>query len=179
MPEGGRIGAGVLLVSLALAQACIGAGVYRWVDPEGGVHFSDVPPPGESAQVQRVPVFLPEPGVVAPDPYYYSIANQARRMEEQRLRLSQERRARREVAAERRRREEVAAAQAQGERQQEEAAWRVYVRPYGYPLYGLPYHFSGPPWVSRRGYLAGSPNPRSAHPASHRLMSEVGAPSDR
>jgi hypothetical protein len=52
------IGAGLLLISAAAA-----AEMYRWVDSEGKVHYSDRPTPG-SAEVQvRVPGDSPAPAV--------------------------------------------------------------------------------------------------------------------
>ena len=48
------IGRAVLLVALA---ACLGASaqtnVYRWVDKQGNVHFSDTPPPEEAKGVSQ------------------------------------------------------------------------------------------------------------------------------
>jgi hypothetical protein len=35
--------------------------VYRWVDPQGNVHFSQTPPPGTKVQAQPMTVYVPPP----------------------------------------------------------------------------------------------------------------------
>ncbi|HEY1774062.1 MAG TPA: DUF4124 domain-containing protein [Gammaproteobacteria bacterium] len=35
--------------------------VYRWVDPQGNVHFSQTPPPGTKTQAQPMTVYVPPP----------------------------------------------------------------------------------------------------------------------
>ncbi len=40
----------VLIVGLLFAPSCVDAQVYRWVDDQGRVHFSDHPPPGREAE---------------------------------------------------------------------------------------------------------------------------------
>jgi hypothetical protein len=44
----------VILMTVALFSASLAAGsqVYRWVDEDGNVHYSDRPPPGNAERVQ-------------------------------------------------------------------------------------------------------------------------------
>ncbi len=72
------------LVALLGASAALAQPVYRWTDASGEVHFSDRPPAGAVPQpVEQVEV---DPAPAAPQGEdYYSVVNQARRMEEQRL----------------------------------------------------------------------------------------------
>ena len=42
-----------LLLSLALAGAALAQTTYRWVDRDGGVHYSDDPPPAEARNAQQ------------------------------------------------------------------------------------------------------------------------------
>jgi hypothetical protein len=72
----------LLVATTAQAQA---VPVYRWVDRAGITHFSETPP-GAAVTGVRI-VELPPPGPERPvDPDdYYSVANQAARMEARRL----------------------------------------------------------------------------------------------
>jgi hypothetical protein len=74
-----------LACALAMLVVTAEAGtVYRWTDASGAVHFSDQPPPegaGPAAEVDLAPA----PAGPAAGSDYYSITNQARRMEQQRL----------------------------------------------------------------------------------------------
>jgi hypothetical protein len=53
----------LLFVALALLPLSAGAQAYRWVDEKGQVHYSQVPPPGRSAQA----VGPPPPAAAAPN----------------------------------------------------------------------------------------------------------------
>lgn len=53
----------LLFVALALLPLSAAAQAYRWVDEKGQVHYSQVPPPGRSAQ----PVGPPPPAGAAPN----------------------------------------------------------------------------------------------------------------
>lgn len=46
----------VLLAGFAAAASAAATGVYRWVDAEGKVHYSDVPPAEQPQQAERVTV---------------------------------------------------------------------------------------------------------------------------
>jgi hypothetical protein len=81
----GRFLAVGALALAALAGEVVADRVYRWTDPSGAVHFSDHPPPGgrpsEPMDLGLPPSAPPEAG----QDDYYSVVNQARRLEEQRL----------------------------------------------------------------------------------------------
>lgn len=53
----------LLFVALAVLPLSAAAQAYRWVDEKGQVHYSQVPPPGRSAQ----PVGPPPPAASAPN----------------------------------------------------------------------------------------------------------------
>ena len=53
----------VLFIALLLSPLSAGAQAYRWVDDKGQVHYSQVPPPGRSAQS----VGPPPPSAAAPN----------------------------------------------------------------------------------------------------------------
>ncbi len=69
---------------LLLAPTAPAAGpVYQWTDAEGVTHFSEVPPVIAGPEVTRFELEPPPPASMADD--YYSVINQARRMEQRRL----------------------------------------------------------------------------------------------
>jgi Domain of unknown function (DUF4124) len=116
----------VLLCSIPLyATATV---IHRWVDDDGVTHFSDAPPTGGDADVATIELDDDFSTVADANADYYSIANQWKRMREERDakdRLNLEK-ARIRV---------------------DESAAAVYTEPSpgdetyygGYPLYGLPY----------------------------------------
>jgi hypothetical protein len=114
--------------------------VYKWVDPQGAVHYSDAPPPDGVPVVDAMRFDLP-PAPPPSEEDYYSIANQARRMEAERLALERERQQRREQEL-RRQAEQLElearerALQAQQER--EEYGPSPYLLGYPYPYYYAP-----------------------------------------
>ena len=57
-----------LLPLIALACTAVQADLYRWVDAEGKVHYSDDPPPSDVKQVEKKKVNGGKPGD-APLPY--------------------------------------------------------------------------------------------------------------
>ncbi|MEN8205742.1 MAG: DUF4124 domain-containing protein [Pseudomonadota bacterium] len=61
------------------------ARVYTWVDDAGVTHFSEVPPPGPATDIQLVNIQPPPAPTNAPDDDFYSVVNQAERMERSRL----------------------------------------------------------------------------------------------
>lgn len=71
-----------LLLLLFISPALAGP-VYRWIDAGGITHFSETPPVDTAATVQVLE--LPPPPPYNPDDDYYSVANQAARMEAARL----------------------------------------------------------------------------------------------
>jgi hypothetical protein len=113
---------------LGLVPLAISAGtIHKWVDADGVTHFSDSPPENgtESAEIIVLPDGFPDPVDGQSD--YYSIANQWRRLREERTEEEKLRLERAKVAA-------LARAQ--------EPAPVIYAdepRYYGYPG-GVPYY---------------------------------------
>jgi hypothetical protein len=64
-------------------QPVFAAPVYTWTDAEGVTHFSEVPPPGQDEALQLELEPYPAPGM--PEDDYFSVINQAARMESRRL----------------------------------------------------------------------------------------------
>lgn len=79
LASGLLLATGVLTAFTAVAQP-----VYRWTDASGEVHFSDRPPAGAVQHPLEQVEVAPLPAAPQTDDYY-SVVNQARRMEEQRL----------------------------------------------------------------------------------------------
>lgn len=80
----GILAAIALLSGVLHGSAVVGA-TYRWVDENGGVHFSDQPPAGDARAVESIEVAGPDPSAANAGEDYYSVTNQVRRMQEQRL----------------------------------------------------------------------------------------------
>jgi uncharacterized protein DUF4124 len=53
----------VLLLGLALP---VSAQLYKWVDADGRVHYTDQPPPADAKQDQKLNIRKTQPGAVAP-----------------------------------------------------------------------------------------------------------------
>lgn len=73
------------LLSLALLIPATAAGeavAYKWTDASGTIHYGDSPPAASAAQRIELP---PAPAAADTRGHYYSIANQAWRLEQQRL----------------------------------------------------------------------------------------------
>jgi Domain of unknown function (DUF4124) len=147
----------LLLCSIPLHAAA--TVIHRWVDDEGVTHFSDAPPAGGEVDVATIELDDDFPTVADANADYYSIANQWKRMREER-----DAKDRLKLEKARIRVDESAAA--------------VYTEPPpgdetyygGYPLYGLPYG---------NGY--GHARPRATHrdgrpkPADRRYHVKAGA----
>jgi hypothetical protein len=105
-------------LTLALANIPVASAdmLYRWTDGQGQPHISDHPPPGDVGPTEQfhAPSYAAPDLPAADDPY--SILNQAKRLEESRLRLTRERQEKqqrdREYELRRRELEARAAAQA-------------------------------------------------------------------
>lgn len=76
--------------------------IYRWVDETGAVHFSDVPPKSRVGAVEVLEVARLPYAALASSNQYYSVVNQAQRLEEQRLRREKALAEKRKLQAERR-----------------------------------------------------------------------------
>lgn len=85
------LGALVLVSAVAHGSAVAGA-AYRWVDEDGGVHFSDLPPVVDGRAVESIEIPVPHPPIPNAGEDYYSVTNQVRRMQEQRLAMEKARR---------------------------------------------------------------------------------------
>jgi hypothetical protein len=85
------------LLFMALQPAYAGP-VYTWTDPAGITHFSELPPPGQNEAIQLD--LPPYPAATGPYGDYYSVINQAARMEAQRLERERLEAQRRQLEAE-------------------------------------------------------------------------------
>ena len=135
-----RVAGSALTALLMLASMGVPVGadsLYRWVDAEGQVHFSDrAPASGPSTTVER----LPRPTYADPDlpSGHYAVTEQWQRLQAERLARQREQRERQRQARELALRErEVAAA--------ERAAGQATVTPSsGGPVWAVPQRH--PPW---------------------------------
>jgi hypothetical protein len=115
--------------AMALAATPVSATeVYRWVDADGVVHFSQTAPAGGVNDFSREVVESPVPSGYDPEQDIYDVAGQQERMQARREALERDREARREL--------ERAAAQRP-----------VTATPpvQGYPVYGWPGYRPRPP----------------------------------
>lgn len=86
------------LLCAALLAASVGAvsaqQLYRWTDDQGQVHYSDQAPSGSHGAIQLESAAKPKgPGSAPEDPDPFSVVNQARAMEAERLQREQARQA--------------------------------------------------------------------------------------
>lgn len=88
----------LLVVALLPAHA---EPIYSWVDADGITHFSELPPPGPYEAMQLD--LPPYPAASPPDDEYFSVINQAARMQAQRLERERLEAQRRQAEAEARR----------------------------------------------------------------------------
>jgi len=90
----------LLCLLLALAAAPLGATeVYRWVDADGVVHFSDKAPPSGVDDFSRQDVAVETPSGDDPEQDLYGVAAQQERMRALREDMERRREARREREA--------------------------------------------------------------------------------
>ncbi len=73
------------LVLLMVISTSGAAPMFNWVDAQGVTYFSDTPPVDESISVRLVEVLPPPPAGMPVDGDFYSVINQAQRMETRRL----------------------------------------------------------------------------------------------
>ncbi len=137
------------LLFVALQPAYAGP-VYTWVDPAGITHFSELPPPGQLEAMQlNLP---PYPAATGPYDDYYSVINQAARMEAQRLERERLEAQRRQLEA------ETLRAQAEALAASEAAAPAP-----------PPVSYLYPPWYPYQGYR---PHPHRHYPYPPRRPDE-------
>ncbi len=80
------VGLACAAIVIAASQPGYGTEIYRWIDAEGRVHFSDVPPSRVDNAPLRALKPAPRPAKVADVPEgHYSVLNQAKRFETDRL----------------------------------------------------------------------------------------------
>lgn len=81
----------LLLILLVGTDPCAADQVFRWVDDQGQVHFSDRPPsnPAVPVQIQPLPA---SPRVRQPADHTHSVMNQVRRLEAEREQIEAARR---------------------------------------------------------------------------------------
>jgi hypothetical protein len=103
--------------------------VYRWVDEDGVVNFSDTVPGAAAGDVDTLQLEDTGPRDYDPEEDLYNVAEQAERMQTLRQEMAEAREARRERRQETTR--QPAVQYPQGVR---------YGYPYGYPAYGRPPH---------------------------------------
>ena len=68
----------------------LGQQLYKWEDAEGRMHYSDRPPTDAATALQKQA--LPAPSHQAPEDDFYSIENQVKRLEEDRISREEARR---------------------------------------------------------------------------------------
>ncbi|WP_083845676.1 DUF4124 domain-containing protein [Thiocystis violascens] len=71
----------LLLALLVTLDPCAASQLFRWIDDQGQVHFSDRPPSNPAAPVQVQPLPPPAP---RPADNHYSVMNQVKRLESER-----------------------------------------------------------------------------------------------
>ena len=88
------------LASLLMIGVANASEIYQWVDEDGVTHFSDTPP-ADGAAARALHVSATNPPDYDPTTDPYSIANQAKRMNEKWSELAEEKERRREESARR------------------------------------------------------------------------------
>lgn len=138
----------IFLLFVAL-QPAAAEPVYSWVDPAGITHFSGLPPPPGVDEAMQLDL-PPYPAAAIPADDYYSVINQAARMESRRLE-------REKLEAQRR----LAEAEAQRARAEALAAREAAMQPA--PAVSYPYL----PWYPVSGRHPHRHHPRRDHRDSH------------
>ena len=121
-----RFGALALGGLLALPAAVCATEVYRWVDADGVVHFSQTAPPQSVDGVSRETLHNDRPSDYDPSQDIYDVAGQRERMQALREELEAQREAQRQ-------REAQAAAQQRLARPPEQSGFPVYWGPVNRP----------------------------------------------
>ena len=128
------------------ASGALAEPLYRWMDAEGLLHFSDHPPPADARWAEQFNAPSYAAPTLAADEDPYSILNQVKRLEEYRQNLARERREQAQQEREYRLREQELEARRQAE-QQVPAGTPVYVYPR--PIYPRP-PVHRPDWQRQR-----------------------------
>ena len=156
----------VIYLSLLLtlpASLASATQVFTWLDEAGVTHFSETPPPDPATDTQLVDIAPPPASANVPSGDFYSVINQADRMERNRL-------ANEKLAAEKKQADaEASKARAEAAALQQGAYNNSYDDPRYYPVY---------PYYPRYGHHPGRPGhghkpvhpvyPRPARPKNPR-----------
>ena len=137
-----------LTLLLALTMPVAGAAqIFTWVDDTGVTHYSETPPPDDAPDGRRIEIETPPPrGPDRAGDDFYSVINQAARMESRRLEHEKLEAEKKQAIAEARKARAEAAAIQQGAHNDNNYTTRYYpVFPY-YPRYG--HH----PWKPGHGH---------------------------
>lgn len=145
-----------MLALLTSAAVCANE-AYSWVDEQGTTHFSEVPPDNQSRTAEQIELLPPPETGSTEEDDYYSVINQANRMEARRLENEKLEAERRKAEAEARR----AAAEAYAARNTPPQDYsREEPRYYpSYPLYGY-----RPPYGRHPGFRPGHRPGRPHYP---------------
>ena len=90
---------GVMVLAAAQPSAVVAQEIYRWVDEQGVVHFSDTAPAGASGEVGTLTLDDSAPTHYDPEQDIYNIEATEQRMQALRDEMAAQRDARRERAA--------------------------------------------------------------------------------
>ncbi|NOR40201.1 MAG: DUF4124 domain-containing protein [Gammaproteobacteria bacterium] len=154
----------IITLCIVLLLAAPPAGsvqIYTWIDDNGVTHFSESPPGDNSLAVEQLEVLPPPSAGSTTDENFYSVVNQANRMETRRLENMKIIAERQQAEAETKR----AAAEAQAIKQspyQDNNNARYYP---AYPV--IPRYGYGRPGYGRPGYRPGYGRPGYKYPAHH------------
>lgn len=123
------VGTFIVAIAVTLLGAAPAAAqeIYRWVDADGVVHFSDTAPATESSGIRTIVLEYTRPADYDPEADIYDVAGQSERMQALREDMAREREARRE--------RDQKAARAE---QPPVDGPAQYGYPVGYPLYPRP-----------------------------------------
>jgi hypothetical protein len=113
--------AAIFLLAIAAGMPLHAAEIYKWVDENGVVHFSDNPPPPENQAAEKIAVEDSRPSDWDPEQDIYGVEEQAARMQAMREDMETKRQDRLE------RQRQQAAMQPQPQPREQER--------YGYPIY--------------------------------------------
>ncbi|MEN8107298.1 MAG: DUF4124 domain-containing protein [Pseudomonadota bacterium] len=119
---------------LLLSSVSAAGTVYSWTDDEGVTHFSETPPDDAAIETRRIEVQTTPAIQSSVDNDYFSVINQARRMQQSRLESEQVRTGRLQAEAEVRKASAEATAANRSYDDDDYYRNRTY-----YPLYGYPY----------------------------------------
>lgn len=128
MRNGKHLSAAILIIGTFVSLHARATDIYRWVDDEGIVHFSDTRP-GDDSGVRTLQVHSSNPPGYDPSEDPYSVANQAKRVNDKWSELADEREKREE------KRREQAQQYVQNEPPRYDGLHRVYWPGYYAPMY--------------------------------------------